>query len=120
MIREARAIKLEAISLLSGIFLLFAYYALFSVASGGDYVVRWFIIFMPLCLPYTAGFYEAGCVLYMPLSLSRLPFISKAYGPSCRNIKVRGWFNFALIISLSISVLYSFISWLSGGFTPLF
>ncbi|MDD4178613.1 MAG: hypothetical protein PHH14_01000 [Candidatus Margulisbacteria bacterium] len=96
--REARAGKAAAFTLLIGILLLFFYYALTSNnLAGGDYAVRWFIIFMPLCLPYVVKYYAAG-----------------------ENKKGwRGWFNFALIVSLLISLLYSFVSWL-GGVTPLF
>ncbi|MFH1386211.1 MAG: hypothetical protein ABIH50_00910 [bacterium] len=98
MVREAKAGKTGAISLLIGILLLFLYYALSSNnLAGGDYVVRWFIIFMPLCLPYIAKYYAA---------------MENKRG-------WRGWFNFALIVSLLISLVYSVVSWL-GGITPLF
>lgn len=98
IVREMREKKIEAISLFAGIFLLFLFYSFTSNnVGGGDYAVRWFIIFMPLCLPYAVKFYDS----------------------SGTKKGVRGWFNFALIVSLLISVLYSFISWL-GGFTPLF
>jgi len=97
MVRDARNKDLEALSLFAGILLLFLYYSLSSNnLAGGDYVVRWFIIFMPLCLPYVAEFYDS----------------------SSNKKGVRGWFNFALVVSLLISFLYSFVSWL-GGITPL-
>lgn len=98
LFRSAWGGEKEGRALLVGILLLFFYYALSSNnLAGGDYTVRWFIIFMPLLFPYAVQFYT--------------------FSGQQKNIK--GWFIFTLVISLLISFLYSFVSWL-GGVTPLF
>ena len=95
---KSQNIRFEAVSLLIGISLLILYYALFSNnLGGGDYMVRWFIIFMPLCLPY----------------------IARSYSLLYEKMKWKGWFYFALCSSLYFSIVHSFFA-PTGGLTPLF
>jgi hypothetical protein len=91
--------SLEEVCILTGISLVVGYYLIFSNnLGGGDYTIRWFIIFIPFCLPMIYSFY------------------TKQH-QSGKSLKL---FHFFLFFSLLISTLYSGLSWLEPRFTPFF